>query len=88
MLENVYGKIHDGALRYYDEIGVSVPAEIVNLGSFRFLVFDGKPGRLIWKSLVFLPFFSSLADLQWADSQLDQPSLYSLGSALVPSLQL
>ena len=26
MLENVYGKIHDGALRYYDEIGVSVPA--------------------------------------------------------------
>ena len=26
MLENVYGKIHDGALRYYDEIGVSVLA--------------------------------------------------------------
>ncbi len=26
MLEDVYGKIHDGALRYYDEIGVSVPA--------------------------------------------------------------
>ena len=26
MLENVYGKIHYGALRYYDEIGVSVPA--------------------------------------------------------------
>ena len=26
MLENVYGKIHNGALRYYDEIGVSVPA--------------------------------------------------------------
>ncbi|MEC8342201.1 MAG: TAXI family TRAP transporter solute-binding subunit [SAR324 cluster bacterium] len=26
MLENVYGKIHDGALRYYDEIGVGVPA--------------------------------------------------------------
>jgi len=26
MLENVYGNIHNGALRYYDEIGVSVPA--------------------------------------------------------------
>ena len=26
MLENVYGKIHNGALKYYDEIGVSVPA--------------------------------------------------------------
>jgi hypothetical protein len=25
MLENVTGKVHDGALRYYDEIGVPVP---------------------------------------------------------------
>jgi len=25
MLETVHGKLHDGALKYYDEIGVSVP---------------------------------------------------------------
>ena len=49
-----------------------------------------KPGRLIWEILGLLAiFFSSLADLQWADSQLDQPSpAYGLGSALVPGLQL
>jgi TRAP transporter TAXI family solute receptor len=28
MLANVYGKIHPGALRYYDEVGVSVPSAI------------------------------------------------------------
>jgi hypothetical protein len=26
MLSNVYGKIHAGALRYYDEAGITVPA--------------------------------------------------------------
>ena len=25
MLENVYGKLHPGALKYYDEVGIKVP---------------------------------------------------------------
>jgi hypothetical protein len=25
MLTNIYGKIHAGALRYYDEAGINVP---------------------------------------------------------------
>ena len=28
LLVNVYGKIHPGALKYYDEVGVKVPSEM------------------------------------------------------------
>ena len=28
MLSNVYGKLHPGALRYYEEAGVAVPASL------------------------------------------------------------
>ena len=28
MLANVYGKVHPGALRYYDEVGAQVPDEM------------------------------------------------------------
>ena len=28
LLVNVYGKIHPGALKYYDEIGVKIPPEM------------------------------------------------------------
>ena len=28
LLANVYGKIHPGALKYYDEMGIKVPASV------------------------------------------------------------